>query len=379
MAVNKVPVNKDKTKYKWKVVAYIPTNNYNSQGKPIYKHHYIGLYEKEREARQAEREFLNKLEAGKVERNKNATVSDILTYFIDSIKTVENYSKGTVKNYECLQELHLNTLKDVQVSRVSKEIIRRWRQCVKEKGLSCYRINDCVKLLKAAFNYAINDNVISFNPFAGMKSEKVPKKLRKRFSTKQLKELLYICKVYLPDYYCLFALSCLTGMRVGEYTALCVEDIDFENNLIAVHKQYTAYEHKKDTKTIESTRFVHPSDETLNIIRWHVQRFNITTGLLFPNAKGSPVSAKWVSRRFQKLLTMAGFQVDYCRVHDLRGQYVDIQHSIGTPTEQISREVGHSRISTTSDIYTQILDEIPAEVNKRLDEKFFGKRLKIVS
>ena len=34
MAVNKVPVNKDKTKFKWKVVAYIPTNNYNSQGKP---------------------------------------------------------------------------------------------------------------------------------------------------------------------------------------------------------------------------------------------------------------------------------------------------------------------------------------------------------
>ena len=67
---------------------------------------------------------------------------------------------------------------------------------------------------------------------------------------------------------------------------------------------------------------------------------------------------------------------DFCRVHDLRGQYVDVQHSLGTPTELISKEVGHSRTATTSDIYTQILEEVPKEMNNRMDEVLFGNKIK---
>ena len=162
--------------------------------------------------------------------------------------------------------------------------------------------------------------------------------------------------------------------RLGEYTALTVEDIDFNNAIIYITKQYTRGELKDRNKTVDSTRMVHPSIKTLEAIKWHMETYNIKAGLLFPDSNGNPVSAKWVTRRFRRLLLLNDYPEDFCRVHDLRGQYVDIQHSVGTPTEQISKEVGHSRTATTSDIYTQILDEVPKEMNNRADNVVFRSK-----
>lgn len=237
--------------------------------------------------------------------------------------------------------------------------------------VSPYVLNDCIKLLKASFNYALKEKQINTNPFADIQKIPLPKKLRKRFTFEQLRMLLKSCKNTIPEYYCLFAISFLTGMRVGEYSALTVNDVDFANKVIYVDKQFTRGELKHRNKTKESTRIVHTSDKMLEILKWHMEKFSISQGLLFQDLKGRPVSAKWVSRKFKKLLKLNGFEEDFCRVHDLRGQYVDIMHYCGISTEYIAKEVGHSNTATTSNIYTQILQEVPIEANKRMDNELF--------
>ncbi len=373
MAVSKIYTNKNKTKISWKVVAYIPTQEFDINGKQIYKHHYIGCYSTEKEGKKAERDFFNNLENGRVELNSNATGKDIILFYIDYAEKEGRYAKGTIENYKCIHKYHIGIFDTVLVKKISPALIRLWRKNLIEKNLSPFRINDCIKLLKSAYNHAVREKVLNSNPFSELRNETLPKKIRRRFSVEELGELLNSCKKVLPDYYCIFTLSCLTGMRVGEYSALTLDDIDFRNKLIYVNKQYTKGELKNRTKTVGSTRVIHPSDMTLEILNWHISRFNITEGLLFKDSKGKPVSPKWVSRRFNKLLLLNGYPENYIRVHDLRGQYVDMQHSVGTPTEQIAKEVGHSRTSTTSDVYSQILKEVPREMNNRMDKKLFGK------
>lgn len=376
MAVTKIYTNKQKTKISWKVVVYIQTDQFDKFGNRIYKHQYVGCYATEREGKQAERDFYNKLEQGKLELNKNATCREVILFFLEFARKEGRYSKGTVANYECLHSKYLEFFDYVKIANITPALLRTWRRQMIEQKLSAYRINDCIKLLKSAFNYAIREKEISINPFKNMQNETPPPTIRHRFSTDQLSALLKSCKTMLPDYYCLFALACLTGMRVGEYTALKVEDIDFNNGFIYVSKQFTRGELKNRTKTASSTRTVHPSRTTLKIIMWHMKKYSINTGFLFPATNGNPVSAKWVSRRFRRLLTLNNYSEDFCRVHDLRGQYVDVQHAMGAPTEHISKEVGHSRTSTTSDIYTQILAEVPKEMNNRMDRILFRKSKK---
>lgn len=45
-------------------------------------------------------------------------------------------------------------------------------------------------------------------------------------------------------------------------------------------------------------------------------------------------------------------------------------HAAGNPTEITSREVGHSKTSTTSDIYTNLLDEHTKEAMKKFNAMF---------
>ena len=162
-------------------------------------------------------------------------------------------------------------------------------------------------------------------------------------------------------------------MRLGEYSALKPKDIDFENKLIYIEKQYTRKELKARTKTKESTRIIQVSEKVLEILNWHIQTFNIDANdFMFKLKTGNIVNAKWVERRFQKLLTINEFDKNFCRLHDLRGQFVDIMHLLGVSTEYISRAVGHSNVLTTSRAYTQILNELPVEANIKMDEKLFG-------
>ena len=93
---------------------------------------------------------------------------------------------------------------------------------------------------------------------------------------------------------------------------------------------------------------------------------------MFRADKGGKMYAKWIERKFEKLLEACGYDKKFCRVHDLRGQYVDILHLCGVPTSYISRQVGHSSTHVTERVYTQILKELSDEANDLMDKKIFG-------
>ena len=369
MSVHKRATNKNKTNIHWGFVVRVKTGSFDYFGNPEYKQIAKWGFQTKKEAQQGEREFLNNYECHKIELDSNATFHEVFQFYIDYTEKEGKYSEGTISNYKGLYNNHLSYFKLLKIKKITPEVIRFWK---KEKSdLSAYVYNDCVKILKASFNHAIKEKQICVNPFEDLKKAPLPKVLRKRFSIDQLKLLLNSCKENIPEYFCLFGLSTLTGMRVGEYSALSVEDFDFANKLIYVEKQFTRGTLLDRNKTRESTRIVHMSEKMIEIVKWHLETFNIKQGFLFEDMTGKPVSAKWVSRKLKKLLKLNGFPDDYCRVHDLRGQYVDIMHYCGIPTEYISKEVGHSNTATTSNIYTQILNEVPIEANQRMDKKLF--------
>ena len=163
-------------------------------------------------------------------------------------------------------------------------------------------------------------------------------------------------------------------MRLGEYSALMPKDVQkLEYGCkIFVSKQFTHNVLKDRNKTIGSTRIVDASDMVYRVIQWHIKKYNIPQDdFLFRAEEGGNIYAKWVERRFKKLLKLCGYPDDFCRVHDLRGQFVDIMHLIGVPIAHTSRQVGHSDTKITNREYTQILNELPTIYNKKLDELIF--------
>ena len=58
------------------------------------------------------------------------------------------------------------------------------------------------------------------------------------------------------------------------------------------------------------------------------------------------------------------------RVHDLRGEFVDLARVSGMSMEYISGEVRHARPSTTWNMYSEIFNEEAKEAQQKMQELF---------
>lgn len=299
----KIQQKKITDKYTWECVVDVPSNEFDILGKPKRKQITKAGFRTKQEAMEAGQKILDSFKAGSLELNKSATVEDVLQYYLDYAEHEGKYANGTIVNYKGLKNNHLQTLLHIPVRKINLSIIKNWRRNLHDIGVSSHTYNDCVKLLKASFNYAVKEKQITTNPFAELQKDKIEQKLRKRFSTEQLKNLFNHCEKNFKDFYCIFILATTTGMRLGEYSALTPNDIDFEKKEIYINKQYTRSELKNKTKTIKSTRIIQVSNEVLRILKWHIEYFGIDKNEpLFKTTKNNIVNAKWVERRFKALL-----------------------------------------------------------------------------
>ena len=366
--------NKKAKKNGWYYVVELPPVEFNNKGQPKRRRAVHRGFSTKKEAEAAERQFRNELDAGRIELKNDIVFNDVIIYFLDYAKNEGKYSAGTIYNYECYFKKYMADLKEVPIKNLTPAIIINWERNLYKKGVSDHVYNSCLKLTKSAFNYCKKMKQVTTNPFDDFKPKSIPKKLRKRFSIEELIKILTTCKDKMSDFFCIFVLATCTGMRLGEYSALMPKDVQkLEYGCkIFVSKQFTHNVLKDRNKTIGSTRIVDASDMVYRVIQWHIKKYNIPQDdFLFRAEEGGNIYAKWVERRFQKLLKFCGYPDDFCRVHDLRGQFVDIMHLIGVPIAHTSRQVGHSDTKITNREYTQILNELPTIYNKKLDELIF--------
>lgn len=324
------------------------------------------------EAQQAEYEAIKKYKNKKIALNpEKSTFADIMCLFFEHITLSDEYEKGTISNYKGYYNNHLQYFVYLRLEELTPYIIQKWFDNA-TKTKSPHVINGCRKLCKAAFNYCINKKLIVENPFINMPKAEEPTVLRHRFDIEEIKKITNVCKNKFPQFFCIFSLAIFTGMRLGEYSAICIEDIDFKKNQIWITKQYTRRTLKERTKTKQSKRIVDIPPSVGKIIKWHIRKYEIFSGFLFKGReKERPVSANWINSQFDKLLKECDYSKDYMRVHDLRGQFVDILHTLGLPTVYISRQVGHARTSTTNDIYSAIMSDVNQNAKEVIENKIF--------
>lgn len=328
-------------------------------------------YKTKAEAQEAEREAIEKYKNRYMPLNFEKTIFlKIINIFLEHIEKSNEYSKGTYSNYDGYKRNHLQDFYYLPLSEISPMFIQDWFDRATSTK-SPHIINGCRKLCKAAFNFAVQKKLIKENPFLYMQKASEPEVIRKRFSIKELIEITKLCKEEMPEFFCIFCLATFAGARLGEYSAFCVEDINFESQQIEINKQYTRRELKERTKTKKSKRIIDFSYSMGVILKWHIRKYHIFSGFLFKGKDGKPISPNWVNDKFDILLEKYGLPKNYMRVHDLRGQYVDIMHTFKIPVTYISRSVGHARTATTNDIYTRILSEVQCNAKDELEKNIF--------
>ncbi len=123
-----------------------------------------------------------------------------------------------------------------------------------EKGLSVRTVKGVAQILKASFEAAVINEILTVNPAIKIK---IPRSYSKKNEIEVLtkeEEKIFLNAVYGTYHEMFFILALNTGMRIGEMLGLQWEDIDLKNRVIHIkHNLVMIHDYKKPQEIILTT------------------------------------------------------------------------------------------------------------------------------
>jgi len=119
------------------------------------------------------------------------------------------------------------------------------------KGLSIGYQKTIKIVLNRLYTFAADEGMMpeGANPFRAVEFSKEEEKVPEILSIEEIKLLLKTARDVDHEWYPVWAVALLTGMRNGELYALTFQDIDFDNKLITLSRSYNTR-----TRSIKSTK-----------------------------------------------------------------------------------------------------------------------------
>jgi len=174
------------------------------------------------------------------------------------------------------------------------------------------------------------------------------------------------CKKIAPKYYALFTTLCKTGMRIGEVSALRWEDLDYNSNFIWVKRSFrrgifNKPKNNKSRRVDMSLQLQVLLKQQQAIDKKACFGWGVEQNLVF-NKYTRPIEQSFIRGVYKKVLKKAGLR--YIKLHGLRHSFASILLSEGASLFYVSKQLGHSSINITSNVYGHF---IATEENRAVD------------
>ena len=242
--------------------------------------------------------------------------------------------------------------------------IQAW---VKEllQGLSVRSVKKIVNVLSAAFDAAIRDRRVSFNPCAGIRYPKVAPKGKIFLSAEQVHQL---ANATFDDRQKLIVYTlAYTGLRWGELAGLRVRDFDPLRRRLNVEQTIVEAGGRVEVKPPKDNeiRSVPMPKFLVEMVAAHVAGQDVDD-LIFTSPRGGPLrNRNERGRWFDQAAESIG--VPELTPHGLRHTAASMAISAGASVLSVQRMLGHSSATVTLDVYSSLFEDDLDEVAERLD------------
>jgi integrase len=173
-----------------------------------------------------------------------------------------------------------------------------------------------------------------------------------------------------------FLLLLGTGLRRSELLGLWWEDVDLENGLLYVRKglvegRKVAPLIYQEPKTDKSRRIIPLPKLLAEALVRHKERLLLEKnfhpgGPVICNTKGNPLFPSNLNRKFYELRRKAG--IEHVNLHALRHTFATRLLENGEHLKVVQELLGHSRVSTTGDIYSHVSPQLMRGAMDKLGE-----------
>lgn len=216
------------------------------------------------------------------------------------------------------------------------------------------------------FNVAISNGWIKENPCNNaIKPRKNRSVKKKPLEIDQIKDILNKTNEY-TTYNAVIQFQLFTGMRIGETLALTWDDIDFKKREIDINK--TVNYIKDDfivgpPKTENAYRTLGMNNAIYNLLKLTKKEQNERKkalkdqyedhNLVFSQVTGNYIYRRDINNRLNTI--KKGTDYEHITVHFLRHSNATLLLNSGVDIKIVSAHLGHNDISTTADIYADVL------------------------
>jgi integrase len=218
-------------------------------------------------------------------------------------------------------------------------------------------------VLSGIFESAIEDEIIAVNPcqkttkYCGNDTGKdiIP------LTATETHELLENAAGLKVELYTAYLVAVRTGVRLGELLALEWSDINWNKRTAEVSKTYDYRLKKTRPPKNKKSRTVDLSPATVEALRTLRAKRKVVSisGLVFVNEQGKRLNYVYLHKQLKKI---APRQI---RFHDLRHSYATLRIAKGDNVLDVSKQLGHSKVSMTLDQYAHW---VPGQHKGQVDE-----------
>ncbi|NMC33260.1 MAG: tyrosine recombinase XerC [Veillonellaceae bacterium] len=281
-----------------------------------------------------------------------------LTQYLEYIQGTKNVSPHTVNNYRRDIEQFLEFLRrlsagDFMFKAVDVFLARRYLASLVSRDYSRKTVARHIAALRSFFRYLCRVQLIDSNPFVGIRTPKLERRLPQFLDMPEMEDLL---KLPPPTVLgrrdsALLELLYGAGVRVSELVGLSLRNLDLSEQYILVFgkgsKERIIPIGRMAVKAISS--YLQESRPSLQ--RKHAE----ATDALFLNHNGTPLSDRSVRRILDKYVTSLAV---HKRVtpHTLRHSFATHLLDNGADLRSVQELLGHVSLKTTQ-VYTHISSE----------------------
>ncbi|MDR3643789.1 MAG: site-specific integrase [Clostridia bacterium] len=224
--------------------------------------------------------------------------------------------------------------------------------------------------IRKALQYALKTGLISYNPADRIERPRKEKYTATTYNDKELEKLFSVVKGERIELAVI--LGAFYGLRRSEVVGLRWDAVDFERKTITIRHTVTqvllngkeTVVAKDRTKTKSSYRIlplVAPFEKLLHRIKSEQLLNQKVCGsaycqeyldYIYVNELGERIQPNYITQNFE--ITLKNNSLKKIRFHDLRHSCASLLYANGVSLKEIQEWLGHSDISTTSNIYTHL-------------------------
>lgn len=335
----------------------------------------------------------------------NVTLKEWYQEWFEKCKAPSLKTEVSRKQYDRkIRNTYISILGDKRMVDISQLNVQTATQELVEKDYVDRSINEALGVLNQCFEIAIVNRIVSVNPCIGVCVNNASIQEERRVLTHDEQDL-FLNEVEDSYYYEAYAILLLTGMRIGEFSGLQWQDVDYTNKQITIRRSMsTAYFDGKKVeelvapKTPTSYRKIPFFGETEQFFKqWKEKQDAIRKrmgsrwrareelgDLVFTSTVGSPVTRYVIVHDINKVVQNINLKeiykasaegrqpvlFEHLYPHAFRHTFATRCFEKGLDPLFVQSIMGHSNYSTTVS-YTHVLDVTREKEVKKVGN-FFG-------